>query len=302
MPENIVLQLEESCSRAFIHKRESGPAQQLHPQPLRASASLAWREILRFFRQPNRIVGSIGTPVLFWLLFGTGLKNSFSLSATGQGGSSFLEYYFAGSLILILLFTSIFTSISIIEDRREGFLQSVLVAPVPRWSIVLGKVLGGSFIALFQGLIFLLLALTLPIEWRLLAVVQLVFLLAFTSLALTSLGFFIAWRMDSTQGFHAVMNLVLMPLWLLSGGFFPIPALTESATWTDHTLHWIMRLNPLTYAVAGTRRLLEGDQPPMSTVFAPDLAWCWGVTLVFAAIAFAAATWIAGQRTQGDLL
>jgi ABC-2 type transport system permease protein len=273
----------------------------LTPQPLRASASLAWREVVRFFRQPNRIVGSIGTPVLFWLLFGTGLKNSFSLSAAGQSGTSFLEYYFAGSLVLILLFTSIFTSISIIEDRREGFLQGVLVAPIPRWSVVLGKVLGGSFIALFQGLIFLLLAITLPIEWRLFAILQLVGLLALTSLALTSLGFFIAWRMDSTQGFHAIMNLVLMPLWLLSGGFFPIPALTDGATWTDRALHWTMRLNPLTYAVAGTRHLLEGAKP-VSAAFTPDLAWCWGVTLVFTVAAFAAASWVAGQRTQGDLL
>ncbi|MBC7856973.1 MAG: ABC transporter permease [Pirellulaceae bacterium] len=278
-----------------------GKDQPLSPQPLRASASLAWREILRFFRQPNRIVGSIGTPVLFWLLFGMGLKKSFSLSAAGESGISFLEYYFSGSLVLILLFTSIFTSISIIEDRREGFLQGVLVAPIPRWSVVLGKVMGGTFVALFQGLIFLLLALTLDIEWRPLAIVQLVGLLALTSLALTSLGFFIAWRMDSTQGFHAIMNLVLMPLWLLSGGFFPIPAVMDGTTWTDSALHWTMRLNPLSYAVAGTRQLLEGTKP-MSAAFTPDLAWCWGVTLLFAVSAFAAATWVAGQRTQGDLL
>ncbi len=273
----------------------------LTPQPLRASVSLAWREILRFFRQPHRIVGSIGTPVLFWLLFGTGLNNSFRLSPAGAGGTSFLEYYFAGSLILILLFTSIFTSISIIEDRREGFLQGVLVAPIPRWSIVLGKVLGGSFIALFQGLIFLLLALTLDIKWQPLAVLQLVGLLALTSLALTSLGFFFAWRTDSTQGFHAIMNLVLMPLWLLSGGFFPIPAWTPGAAWSDKVLHVTMRGNPLTYAVAGARHLLEGASPP-AAAFTPDLMTCWGVTLVFAALAFAAAVWISGQRTQGDLL
>src|SRR6185436_9572659 len=273
----------------------------LTPQPLRASASLAWREILRFFRQPNRIVGSIGTPVLFWLLFGTGLKNSFSLSAAGQNGTSFLEYYFAGSLVLILLFTSIFTSISIIEDRREGFLQGVLVAPIPRWSIVLGKVLGGSAIALFQGLLFLLLALTLPIRWNALAVIELIALLALTSLALTSLGFFFAWRSDSTQGFHAIMNLVLMPLWLLSGGFFPIPAWSDSATMSDKVLHVAMRVNPLSYAVAGSRHLLEGSQPG-ATAFTPDLMSCWGVTILFAAVAFVAATWIAGKRTQGDLL
>jgi ABC-2 type transport system permease protein len=297
MPEALAFPEAKAESPALSSRRKSEP---LAPQPLRASASLAWREIIRFFRQPNRIVGSIGTPVLFWLLFGTGLKHSFSLSPAGEGGGSFLEYYFAGSLVLILLFTSIFTSISIIEDRREGFLQGVLVAPIPRWSVVLGKVLGGSFIALFQGLIFLLLALTLPIEWRLLAIVQLIGLLALTSLALTSLGFFIAWRMDSTQGFHAIMNLVLMPLWLLSGGFFPIPKLTEASTWTDQALHWTMRANPLTYAVAGTRHMLEGARPAAAS-FTPDPPWCWGVTLLFAALAFAAATWVSGQRTQGDL-
>lgn len=276
-------------------------AMPLRLQPMRAAISLAWREILRFFRQPNRIVGSIGTPVLFWLLFGIGLKRSFSLSQAGQGGTSFLEFYFAGSLVLILLFTSIFTSISIIEDRREGFLQGVLVAPIPRWTVVLGKVLGGSLIALFQGLIFLLLALTLPLELRPIAIVQLVGLLAAASLALTSLGFAIAWRMDSAQGFHAIMNLVLMPLWLLSGGFFPIPALVPDATWTDRALHWGMRLNPLSYTVAGVRHLLEDATSPPG-IFAPDLGWCWGVTLVFATVAFAAATWVASQRTQGDLL
>ncbi len=273
----------------------------LAPQPLRASASLAWREIIRFLRQPNRIVGSIGTPVLFWLLFGTGLNNSFKLSAAGASGTSFLEYYFAGSLVLILLFTSIFTSISIIEDRREGFLQGVLVAPIPRWSIVLGKVWGGSCIALFQGLIFLLLALTLDIEWRPLALLQLVGLLVLTSLALTSLGFFFAWRTDSSQGFHAIMNLVLMPLWLLSGGFFPIPAGNAAAPWSDRLLHVAMRANPLTYAVAGARHLLEGPSPA-AAAFTPGLATCWGVTLAFSVLAFAAAVWVSGQRTQGDLL
>src|SRR4051812_46455701 len=130
--------------------------------PLHAAAALAWREIVRFFRQRNRIVGSIGTPVVFWLLFGAGLSSSFRLNA-GSGQQSFLTYFFPGSLLLIVLFTAIFSSISIIEDRREGFLQGVLVAPIPRWSMVLGKVLGGTFVALVQGLIFLALGLTLPI-------------------------------------------------------------------------------------------------------------------------------------------
>ena len=136
-----------------------------------------------------------------------------------------MTYFFPGSLLLIVLFTAIFSSISIIEDRREGFLQGVLVAPIPRWAMVLGKVLGGTFVALVQGLIFLVLGLTLPIAVTPLAALELVALLFIASLAITSLGTFFAWQTDSTQGFHAIMNLVLMPLWLLSGGFFPAPVL-----------------------------------------------------------------------------
>src|SRR4051794_8010510 len=228
-----------------------------------AAQALAWREIIRFFRQRNRIVGSIGTPLVFWLLFGAGLSGSFRIGAgatptrsVNEGSSeSFLTYFFPGSLLLIVLFTAIFSSISIIEDRREGFLQGVLVAPIPRWSMVLGKVLGGTLIALVQGLIFLALGLTLPIGVTPLGAVQLVVLLFVASLAITSLGTCFAWKTDSTQGFHAIMNLVLMPLWLLSGGFFPAPALAADTSWSQWILGAAMRLNPLSYAVGGVRRL-----------------------------------------------
>src|SRR4051795_10352534 len=143
---------------------------------LAAATALCWREIIRFFRQRNRIVGSIGTPLVFWLLFGAGLSSSFRLDA-GTTQQSFLTYFFPGSLLLIVLFTAIFSSISIIEDRREGFLQGVLVAPIPRWAMILGKVLGGTFVALVQGLIFLLLGLTLPISLSLAGAAQLILLL-----------------------------------------------------------------------------------------------------------------------------
>src|SRR5687767_8265536 len=213
------------------------------PNPFTAARSLAWREIVRFFRQRNRIVGSIGTPLIFWLLFGTGLASSFRLG-DGTDGPSFLQYFFPGSLLLLVLFTAIFSSISIIEDRREGFLQGVLVSPVPRWAMVLGKVLGGALVAVAQGLIFLLLALTLPIDVTPLAAIQLVALLFVAALGLTSLGYVFAWRLDSTQGFHAIMNLVLMPMWLLSGGFFPAPAWTTGGGWSQQALHLAMRVNP----------------------------------------------------------
>lgn len=275
-------------------------AEPMRSRPIEAAGMLAWREIVRFFRQPNRIVGSVGTPLLFWLLFGAGLDKWFRVPGNGRE-SGFLEYFFPGSLVLTLMFTAIFSSISVIEDRREGFLQSVLVAPIPRWSMVLGKLLGGTFVALLQGLIFLILALTLPGERSLADMGQLVLLLFVTSLALCGLGLALAWKMDSTQGFHAVMNLVLMPLWLLSGGFFPVPLPGPGASWLESAMHWGMRLNPLSYAVAGTRQLLTGPTDAAG-VWSPPLATCWLVTIGFASVTFAAATWICRQRTTGDLL
>src|SRR5437870_5728789 len=109
--------------------------------------SLAWREWLRFVRQRNRVIGAVGQPLLFWLFFGEGLGPTFRMPG-GESQITFREYFFPGTLALILLFTAIFTTISIIEDRREGFLQSVLVAPMARLAMVLGKLLGGSAIAL----------------------------------------------------------------------------------------------------------------------------------------------------------
>ncbi len=245
-------------------------------------------------------MGSIGTPLVFWLLFGAGLSSSFRLRA-GTVQQDFLTYFFPGSLLLMVLFTAIFSSISVIEDRREGFLQSVLVAPLPRWSMVLGKIAGGAAIAVAQGLIFLLLGLTLPLEPTILSLVQLVLFLIVTSLAITALGLFFAWKTDSSQGFHAIMNLVLMPLWLLSGGFFPAPALADSASWSQRLLGWAMRANPLSYAVGGVRRLLlpAADYPD---AWVPSLTASWLVTLLFCAATFGLAVWVTRERTSGDLI
>jgi ABC-2 type transport system permease protein len=272
------------------------------PSPWRAAGALCWREIVRFFRQRNRVVGAIGQPLLFWLLFGAGLQRSFRMGESEAAGTTFLEYYFPGSLMLILLFTAIFATISIIEDRREGLLQAVLIAPSPRWSMVLGIVLGGTLIALVQGLIFLALALLLMKTAVSAASAALLIVLMFVAAAgLTSLGVVLAWRMESTQGFHAIMSLLLMPMWLLSGAFFPVPALTGEATWSEAALHWVMRLNPLTYAVAGARQLVYSGPLP-AQYWTPSLVSCWLVTCGFAVAMFAAAWWIAGQRTRGDAI
>jgi ABC-2 type transport system permease protein len=268
----------------------------VRPRPLLAAFSLGQREWVRFARQRNRVFGAIGQPLIFWLLFSAGLGPSFRVEGNSSD-ISYREYFFPGSLILILLFTAIFATISIIEDRREGFLQSVLVAPIPRWSMVLGKIAGGSLIALVQGLLFLLLGLTLPLHFSAASLAAIVLLLAIISLGLTGLGFLIAWRLDSTQGFHAVMSVFLMPMWLLSGAFFPA---------TEGWLGWIVRLNPLTYGVALLRRLLYWEAPPELQDVAlrglPSASLSWTVTIGFAITMFVLAVWISGRRTTGDLL
>ena len=221
--------------------------------------TLWWREIVRFYRQRTRVIGVIASPLVFWLVIGSGFGTSFR-SGESAGQQHYLDYFYPGALIMIVLFTSIFTMMSVIEDRKEGFLLSVLVAPVSRSAIVLGKVLGGTTLATVQGLIFLALGPFLGIHLsftHFLLVVLTVFLVSF---ALTALGFAIAWPMDSTQAFHAIINLFLIPLWLLSGALFP---LAGASGW----IRILMRINPLTYGVEALRSLLYPATPEVFPLF-----------------------------------
>jgi ABC-2 type transport system permease protein len=252
---------------------------------LLAVGTLWLREVVRFVRQRNRIVGALGTPLVFWLIIGSGLGSSFRTATLG--GEHYLEYSFPGTLALILLFTSIFSTISIIEDRQVGFLQSVLVAPVPRSAITLGKILGGTSLAMIQALIFLLLAPTVGIRLSMEKLISLTGILFLVAFALTAVGFLIAWRMDSTQGFHAIMNLFLMPMWLLSGSFFP-------ASGAPKWIRIIIHANPLTYGVGAMRRVLYLESP-RAAFDLPSLTVCLAVSLLFGMAAFAATTLVANR-------
>src|SRR5947207_11383583 len=210
--------------------------------------TLWWREIVRFYRQPTRVVGVLASPLVFWLVIGSGFGTSFR-SGGGPGQQHYLDYFYPGALIMIVLFTSIFTMMSVIEDRKEGFLLSVLVAPVPRSAIVLGKVLGGTTLSAVQGLIFLAFAPFVGVHMNVIQFLLVVLTVFLVSFALTALGFAIAWPMDSNQAFHAIINLFLIPLWLLSGALFP---LSGASTW----LRLLMQINPLTYGVEALRQLL----------------------------------------------
>ena len=235
--------------------------------------TLWWREIVRFYRQRSRVVGVIASPLLFWLVIGSGFGTSFR-SGNAPGQQHYLDYFYPGALIMIVLFTSIFTMMSVIEDRKEGFLLSVLVAPVPRSAIVLGKVLGGTTLAAIQGLIFLAFAPFVGVHLGFIDFLLVVFVVFLVSFALTSLGFAIAWPMDSTQAFHAIINLFLIPLWLLSGALFP---LSGASGW----LRLLMRLNPLTYGVEALRNLLYPESPTVLPLPASIAALALFATLLF---------------------
>ncbi len=160
--------------------------------------SLWQRELVRFYRQRSRVIGVIGSPLIFWLVVGSGFGASFRAGGREQG---YLEYFFPGTIVLTLLFTSIFCMMSVIEDRREGFLLSVLVSPISRASLVMGKVLGGATLAVIQSLLLAALAPFIGIRLGVEQVLLLVLALFLAAFALTALGFLIAWRLDSTHGF-----------------------------------------------------------------------------------------------------
>ena len=246
-----------------------------------ATYSLWKRDIIRFLRQPSRVVGALLTPVIFWFVIGSGLGSSFQ-SATGEAG--FLPYYFPGSLALIVLFTAIFSTISIIEDRQEGFLQGVLASPAPRAAIVLGKALGSTTLAVLNGLVFLLLLPFSGLTPSAGGVAGAMICVVLLGLALSGLGIMIAWPLRSTQGFHAIMNVALVPMWLLSGALFP-------ATGASGWVRVLMRLNPLTPAVEILRAFLSG-------VPAANLPVAAGTVALFAVVTLSISTLLVSRPVR----
>ena len=255
---------------------------------LLASYALARREVVRFLRQRNRVVGALAQPVLFWAIFGAGLSPSFRSGSVGYS-----EYFFPGVIVLILLFTAIFATISIIDDRNTGFLQGVLVAPVPRSAIILGKVAGTTVLAVGQALLVSIAAPLFGMSIPVAGILASIPVLVLVSVALAGLGICIAWRMDSTQGFHAIMTSFLMPMWLLSGTFFPPGG-------TPKWLAIVIACNPLTYGVALLRHALYLGNPA-ATAALPSPLLCLGATIAFALATVAGASSTAGARTSGAL-
>jgi len=251
---------------------------------MRAVLALWHREIVRFLRDRPRVTGSLLQPVIFWLLFSGALHGSYK-----PGGMDYGQYFFVGTLAMITLFTAIFATITVIEDRKDGFLQGVLVSPVPRASIALGKILGGASLGMLLAVIFLLLAPFAGVSLSLSSVLLGLAVLAILAIAVTGLGFTLAWLMDSTAGYHGVMMLFLMPMLLLSGAFFPM----ESA---HPLMSWVRFVNPMTYGVGALRHALQGG-PGGELAGLPSFGVCLLGTILFALVTFALSTFVVTRRS-----
>lgn len=224
------------------------------------------RELVRFWREKARVFGFVGSPLIFWLVIGSGFGD--------------LRFFFPGALILTVMFSAIFSTMTIIEDRREGFLLSMLVSPAPRSSMVLGKTLGSATLAWIQGLMFLAFAPLAGVRLSATGLLEVIAVIFLISMTLTLLGFAVAWQMNSTQGFHAIINLALVPLWMVSGSLF---TMGSAHGW----IKLVMRINPLTYAVAALRRSLEPNVVPGTPGMATSLlvtAACGTVLLILSAL------------------
>ncbi len=213
----------------------------------------------RYFRDRSRIIGSLGSPIIFIFILGVGLGSSLSFGGDASG-LDYKVFIFPGVLGMTVLFAGVFSAVSIVWDREFGFLKEMLVAPVSSWSIALGKVLSGATIASFQGIIILMLAPLVGIDlslWMLVRLLPLMFLISFS---MTGMGILFATRLKSMQGFQMIMNFIMMPMFFLSGAMFQ---LSRAPDWMDA----LAKANPLTYGVDAMRAIMVTEVASRYSLF-----------------------------------
>jgi ABC-2 type transport system permease protein len=222
---------------------------------LRAIYIIWYRDILRYWRDRWRLVASLAQPLLFLVVFGSGLS-----SALGRGtlfgsaaGFTYIQFMYPGIIGMAILFTAIFGAMSIVWDREFGFLKEVLVAPIDRSAVAIGKALGSTTQAMIQGLILLVLAPFVGVKLSPLTVLELIPLAAILAFGLSSFGVALASMMKSLQGFQVVMNFLMMPMFFLSGALFPLTSSLPG--W----MTWLTRLDPASYGIDPLRRVVLSD-------------------------------------------
>ncbi len=208
------------------------------------------RQLKRYIRSKSRVVGSLGQPLLFLVALGFGLGPVFQRA----GGGNYLDFLAPGIIAMGILFTALFSGIEIIWDRQFGFLKEMMVAPISRLQIMIGRTLGGATVAIIQGIIIFFLAFLVGFRPEHLTfgtfLLALVFMFLIAVL-FTALGTAIASPLDDMQGFQLIMNFVVMPLFFLSGALFPVAGLPSG-------IALVVKIDPLSYGVDGLRHALTG--------------------------------------------
>ena len=207
------------------------------------------REMKRFVRYRSRLITSVVTPLLWLLIFGTGLGSAIRFGGIPGGYQAFI---YPGIIGQTILFTSIFSGVSVIIDRQYGFLKEILVAPIARPSIVFGKAIGISTTAVIQGIILLLLSFVVGVQMTPLIFIASILLMIPISVGLAGVGLLIASFTDSMEGFNLIMSFVVLPIFLLSGALFPVSGL-------PNFLQVTVYLDPLTYGVDALRHIILGQ-------------------------------------------
>ncbi|MFH1711606.1 MAG: ABC transporter permease [Patescibacteria group bacterium] len=208
------------------------------------------RELIRYIRDKTRIFSSLLQPLMFLAIFGVGLESA--LSATDVG-FDYVQFMFPGIIAMSVMGVAFFSTVSTVWDREFGFLKEILVAPVPRTAIALGKTLGATTIAAIQAMILFILSPFIGLKISLTALPGLFLIIILLAFAISGLGLFIASRMRTTESFGLLMQVLIFPMFFLSGAFFP---LTSVPTWMSIIAH----LNPLTYGVDAMRQIVLAKQ------------------------------------------
>ncbi len=214
---------------------------------LRGVYTIWYRELLRYWRNKMRMVTSIALPLLFLFIFGSGLRQSINLG----GGVDFIQFMFPGIIGMTVLMSAFMGGISIVWDREFGFLKEVLVAPVNRGAVALGKTLGTATVSLFQGCLILILAPVIGIKLDVLTVLALIPVMFLMAMSLGSMGVLIATRIKSMEAFQGVVQLTMLPMIFLSGVFFP---LNNVPAW----MSVLVKLNPASYGIFPLRLVMLG--------------------------------------------
>jgi ABC-2 type transport system permease protein len=238
-------------------------------QDLRAVKIVLHRELIRFWRDKLRMVSGLVQPVLWLLVMGTGLSN---LMASGGGVAGTVDlktFIFPGVCAMSVMFTAMFSAGSIVWDREFGFLREMLVAPVSRSAIVVGKCVGGALVATLQGAVIVLLAGLAGVPYDPLLLLEMLGMMFIGAFALTGFGVMMAARITSMQSFFGLMQMAMMPMMFLSGALYPLSGLP---TW----LTVLTRFNPLTYAVDPLRHAVFSHldvSPELMRTFDPGVTW-----------------------------